>query len=88
MWRWPSYIGEKGRSVGKPYGIKWGAIGNTLEEHVVNSRNNFENTLETWWEHKNKMKVHAHTPNSLPKLYDEGSLFWMESVFQENESFE
>jgi len=33
---WPTYIGEKGRILGKTYGIKGGAIGNTLGEHIAN----------------------------------------------------
>jgi hypothetical protein len=39
---WPTYIGEKGKTLGKTYGIKVGAIGNTLgtlracKEHVGN----------------------------------------------------
>jgi hypothetical protein len=34
---WPSYLGEKGRTLGKTYGIiKRGAIGNTCGEHIEN----------------------------------------------------
>ncbi len=48
----PTYISEKGRTLGKKKGIKWGAIGNTLGEHLGN-------ILGTWKEHvgnKGKMK--------------------------------
>ncbi len=36
---WPSYIGEKGRTLGNTYGIKAKmlTIGNTLGEHIGNS---------------------------------------------------
>jgi len=39
IWRWCAsplvhLYGEKVRTLGKGYGIKWGAIGNTLEEHL------------------------------------------------------
>jgi hypothetical protein len=34
--RWPYYIGEKGRTLAKHMGLKRGAIGNTLEEHIGN----------------------------------------------------
>jgi hypothetical protein len=43
---WPTYIGEKGRTLGKIYGIKWGAIGKTLGENV----GNFGNLMGTHWE--------------------------------------
>jgi hypothetical protein len=34
---WPNYIGEKGRTLGKNiWGLKRGAIGNTLGEHIGN----------------------------------------------------
>ncbi len=36
---WLPYIGEKGRTLGKEYGIKWVATGNTLQEHNENLRN-------------------------------------------------
>jgi hypothetical protein len=42
----PTYIGEKGKTLGKTYGIKVGAIGNTLgtlgtcKEHVGNKVEN------------------------------------------------
>ncbi len=33
---WPTYIGEKGRTLGKKMGLKWGPIRNTLGEHIGN----------------------------------------------------
>jgi len=36
---WPIYIGEKGRTLGKTYGIKARCFGNTLEEHIGNLNN-------------------------------------------------
>ncbi len=40
----PTYIGEKGRTLGKTYmGLKRGAIGNTLGEHI-------RNLMGTHWE--------------------------------------
>jgi hypothetical protein len=41
---WASYIGYKSRTLGKIYGIKWGAIRNMLGEHIGNP-------FGTWWEH-------------------------------------
>jgi hypothetical protein len=41
---WPTYIGEKGRTLGKTYGIKVSAIGNTLGQHIWN----LGNILRTW----------------------------------------
>jgi hypothetical protein len=38
---WPTYTGEKGRTLGKTYGIKTTCYWNTLEEHVGNPRNIF-----------------------------------------------
>jgi hypothetical protein len=32
----PTYLGEKGRILGKLYGLKRGAIGTTFREHVGN----------------------------------------------------
>jgi len=40
---WPTYIGEKGRTLGKNMGLKPGAIGNTHGEHIGN-------LMETHWE--------------------------------------
>jgi hypothetical protein len=36
---WPTYIGQKGGLWPKHMGLKLGAIGNTLEEHIENLRN-------------------------------------------------
>jgi hypothetical protein len=36
---WPSYIGEKGRTLGETYGIKTRCYWNTLEEHIGNLGN-------------------------------------------------
>jgi hypothetical protein len=36
---WPTYIGEKGRTLGKTYGTRRRAIGNTLGEHIRNLGN-------------------------------------------------
>jgi hypothetical protein len=33
---WPTYIGGKGRILGKTYGLNQGVIGNTLGEHIGN----------------------------------------------------
>jgi hypothetical protein len=45
---WPTYIGEKGRTLG----LKRGAIGNTLWEHI----GNLGNILKTHWEQRKKKK--------------------------------
>jgi hypothetical protein len=45
---WPSYIGEKGRT-SKHMGLKPGAIGNILGEHIGN-------LMGTHWEQRNKGK--------------------------------
>jgi hypothetical protein len=57
---WLTYIDEKGRTLGKVYGIKWGANRNAFGKHIWNLRNNMKNPLKTrektlgiWWEHKN-----------------------------------
>jgi hypothetical protein len=42
-----SYTGEKERTLGKEYGIRQGAIANTLREHIENLRNIIGNRLET-----------------------------------------
>jgi hypothetical protein len=50
---WPSYIGVKGRGLwAKHMGLKRGAIGNTLEEHI----RNLGNILGTWWESIGNLK--------------------------------
>ncbi len=43
---WPSYIGEKGRNLGKHMGLKYGVIGNNLGECI----GNLGDILGTWWE--------------------------------------
>jgi hypothetical protein len=48
---WVIYVGEKRRTLGKGYGLKGGAIGNTLGEHIQNFRNNVGNTLKCWEHH-------------------------------------
>jgi len=46
-------------------GLKWGAIGNTLGEHI----GNLGKILETWEEHvENKGKMEKNPPPSPPKL--------------------
>jgi hypothetical protein len=51
----PSYIGEKGRTLGKHMGLKQRAIGNMLKEHIGNP-------LGNWWEHVgNKEKINQGT---------------------------
>jgi hypothetical protein len=74
---WPNYIGEKGRTLGKTYGIKakcyWEHIGNlgnilkTWWEHIEN----LGNILETWWEpigNKGKMKKKSRQFECMPSL--------------------
>jgi len=46
---WPTYIAEKGRTLGKTYWIKGGAIGNTLGEHIGNLKG-------TCWEQRKNEK--------------------------------
>jgi hypothetical protein len=36
---WPNYIGDKGKTMGKTYGIKTRCYWNTLEEHIGNLGN-------------------------------------------------
>jgi hypothetical protein len=36
---WATYIGEKGRTLGKTYRLKLGVIGNTLGEYIGNLGN-------------------------------------------------
>jgi hypothetical protein len=36
---WPTYIGEKRRTLGRTYGIKSRCYWNTLEEHIENLGN-------------------------------------------------
>ncbi len=42
----PTYMGEKGRTLGKHMGLKQGVIGNNFGEHI----GNLGNILGTWWE--------------------------------------
>jgi hypothetical protein len=55
---WPTYIGEKGRTLGKTYGIKQGAIGNTHEEHI----GNLGNMKGTYWEQRKNEKKNPPLP--------------------------
>jgi hypothetical protein len=60
---WPTYIGEKGEDFGQKIWDKQGAIGNTLGEHIGNSRNisgtpweHEENIEGTFWEQRKNEK--------------------------------
>jgi len=65
---WLTYMGEKGRTLGKTIWDKVSAIENTLEGHIENLRNITGNPLGISWEHdgntpkKNLKKNHPHTP--------------------------
>jgi hypothetical protein len=51
----PLYRWEGERSLGNGYEIKWGAIENTLEEHIENLKNIMRNPLRTYgntWKEK------------------------------------
>jgi hypothetical protein len=72
---WPSYIGEKRRTWAKHMGLKWGAIGNTLGEHIGN-------LLRTWREHVgNKGKMKKNPPPS-PEIKEYNSIHSCESVYK------
>jgi len=77
---WLTYTGEKWRTLGKGYEMKWGAISNTLEEKKGNLGNirryhweHWEHHWErmgTWREHTN-LKIHPRAlcpPPPLPHL--------------------
>ncbi len=59
------YRGEKGRTLGKGYGIKWGAIGNTLGEKHVKCIENLRNIIWNIWEHAKNMMKHKNKKNSI-----------------------
>jgi hypothetical protein len=44
---WLTNIGEKGRTLGKGYGIKSGANGNSFGKHIGNLGNDMKNPLKT-----------------------------------------
>jgi hypothetical protein len=70
------YVGEKRRTLGKEYRLKWGAIGSTVWEHIANLKNFLRDPLEnlrtslktdgnrlgTWYKYKNlKIPSPHHT---------------------------
>jgi hypothetical protein len=52
---WLTYVDEKGRILGKGYGIKWSAIGDTFEEHIENLGNIVRSLLRIWATYENMM---------------------------------
>jgi len=65
---WPTYTCEKGRTLGKTYGIKYGVIGNTPGEHIENLRNilgtHWELEKNTCWEQRENEKNPPLTPST------------------------
>ncbi len=64
---WASYIGYKSRTLGKIYGIKWGAIRNMLGEHIGKS-------FGTWWEHNENFMRTTKIQQCHPPLKEKKNL--------------
>jgi hypothetical protein len=70
---WPTYMERRGGLWAKHLAIKWGAIGNTLGEHIGNLGNilgtwwqPIGNLKGTWWEQRKNEK--KSSPHPHPKL--------------------
>jgi hypothetical protein len=72
---WPTYMGEKVRTLGKTYErLKKGAIGNTLRGTHCKHREHNGNSMGTHWEHVgNKGKSSLFQPK-LKRKKNQGTL--------------
>jgi len=63
---WPTYLGEKGRTLGKIYGSNGGTIGNTLRVHIGNLNGT------CWEQRRNGKKIvpHVHLRSALEHVQE------------------